>query len=312
MVYAGSIERIDFGEEREDKGFVWVQVEKGRATYDFIPCQRGASSPSASMPVPATCFSSSIRRCAPGGCRCGGTGGDYRTRRADVVDDRLLRQRLQEAYLIAGITKEVVKASVRTRDASLTETLGPLRSAGTLPPVPPGVRRPSTGSPRAGAAFVARTAGGTLGMIPLRLRLHNFMSYGENVPPLDFSQITTACMTGDNGHGNRPCSMPLPGRCGDRHGRKISTMSCVLDRSMRKSNSSSNWKITLSRHTQAQPAYQSRPIIPGTARVRCCGNRYQAISGNSIRDTEAKIVQLLQNYSLRTLSIRCSFCKARR
>ena len=34
-------------------------------------------------------------------------------------------------------------------------------------------------------------------MIPLRLRLHNFMSYGENVPPLDFSQITTACMTGD-------------------------------------------------------------------------------------------------------------------
>ena len=46
----------------------------------------------------------------------------------DVVDDRLLRQRLQEAYLIAGISKEEVKTSVRTRDASLTEALGPIQA----------------------------------------------------------------------------------------------------------------------------------------------------------------------------------------
>ena len=38
-------------------------------------------------------------------------------------------------------------------------------------------------------------------MIPLSLRLHNFMSYGEDTPPLDFSHFTTACLTGDNGHG---------------------------------------------------------------------------------------------------------------
>ena len=38
-------------------------------------------------------------------------------------------------------------------------------------------------------------------MIPVSLRLRNFMSYGEDVPPLDFSQINTACVTGDNGHG---------------------------------------------------------------------------------------------------------------
>ena len=38
-------------------------------------------------------------------------------------------------------------------------------------------------------------------MIPLSLRLRNFMSYGEQVPPLDFAPITTACLTGDNGHG---------------------------------------------------------------------------------------------------------------
>ena len=37
VVYAGSIERIDFGEEREDKGFVWAQVDKGHTTYEFVP-----------------------------------------------------------------------------------------------------------------------------------------------------------------------------------------------------------------------------------------------------------------------------------
>jgi exonuclease SbcD len=36
VVYAGSIERIDFGEEKEDKGFVVAEVEKGRASYEFI------------------------------------------------------------------------------------------------------------------------------------------------------------------------------------------------------------------------------------------------------------------------------------
>lgn len=34
-VYAGSLERIDFGEEREDKGFVVVEVEKGSAEFAF-------------------------------------------------------------------------------------------------------------------------------------------------------------------------------------------------------------------------------------------------------------------------------------
>ena len=38
-------------------------------------------------------------------------------------------------------------------------------------------------------------------MIPLSLSLRNFLSYGEEVPPLDFSQFHVACLTGGNGHG---------------------------------------------------------------------------------------------------------------
>jgi len=34
-VYAGSLERVDFGEEKEDKGFVVVELEKGSVEFDF-------------------------------------------------------------------------------------------------------------------------------------------------------------------------------------------------------------------------------------------------------------------------------------
>ncbi|GAB4506353.1 MAG: exonuclease SbcCD subunit D [Anaerolineales bacterium] len=37
VVYAGSMERVDFGEEKEDKGFVVAEVEKGRARFEFHP-----------------------------------------------------------------------------------------------------------------------------------------------------------------------------------------------------------------------------------------------------------------------------------
>lgn len=38
-------------------------------------------------------------------------------------------------------------------------------------------------------------------MVPVRLELHNFLSYGANVPPLDLSGLGMACLSGPNGHG---------------------------------------------------------------------------------------------------------------
>lgn len=37
IIYPGSIERVDFSEEKEDKGFVIVELERGRAKWDFCP-----------------------------------------------------------------------------------------------------------------------------------------------------------------------------------------------------------------------------------------------------------------------------------
>lgn len=36
VVYAGSLERIDFGEEREPKGFCWVHLRRGETTWQFV------------------------------------------------------------------------------------------------------------------------------------------------------------------------------------------------------------------------------------------------------------------------------------
>lgn len=37
VLYSGSIERVDFGEEHEEKGFCWVELARGDSTWHFQP-----------------------------------------------------------------------------------------------------------------------------------------------------------------------------------------------------------------------------------------------------------------------------------
>ncbi|GBF78664.1 exonuclease subunit SbcD [Aphanothece sacrum] len=37
IIYPGSIERVDFSEEKEDKGYVFLEIEKGRVDWKFCP-----------------------------------------------------------------------------------------------------------------------------------------------------------------------------------------------------------------------------------------------------------------------------------
>lgn len=37
IIYPGSIERVDFSEEKEDKGYVFVEIEKGQVDWQFCP-----------------------------------------------------------------------------------------------------------------------------------------------------------------------------------------------------------------------------------------------------------------------------------
>ena len=107
VVYAGSVERIDFGEEREDKGFVWAQVDKG-TTYEFIPgparrfvtlrldTQQGDPLQLLDQALAERDIKDAVVRViltvAP--------------EHSDLIDERQIRERLREAYLLAGIIKE--------------------------------------------------------------------------------------------------------------------------------------------------------------------------------------------------------------
>lgn len=39
VVYSGSLERIDFGEEKETKGFCWVKLARGETEWNFVPVE---------------------------------------------------------------------------------------------------------------------------------------------------------------------------------------------------------------------------------------------------------------------------------
>ncbi len=130
VVYSGSIERIDFGEEREDKGFVWAEVGKGRTTYTFVP-------------VPARPFVT-IRLDAEEGDPLVLLDAELEQRdvtdavvrviitvmaeQGDLIQERQIRERLSAAYLVAGIVTEEVQAAPRSRDSELTESLGPIQA----------------------------------------------------------------------------------------------------------------------------------------------------------------------------------------
>ena len=135
-------------------------------------------------------------------------------------------------------------------------------------------------------------------MIPLSLRLRNFMSYGEHVPALDFTPITTACLTGDNGHGKSALldaiTWALWGQTRAkslddivRLGQEECEVEFVFDLE------GDRYRVLRKRSLRSRAGLSALELHGFDPATRT----YRALSGNSIRETEAKIVQLLHmNY----------------
>ncbi len=135
-------------------------------------------------------------------------------------------------------------------------------------------------------------------MIPLSLRLRNFMSYGEHVPPLDFTPITTACLMGDNGHGKSALLDAITWALWGQ------TRAKSLDDIVRLGQDECEVEFVFDLEGDRYRVLRKRSLRTrsGLSALELHGfdpatRSYRALSGNSIRETEAKIAQILHmNY----------------
>ena len=127
-------------------------------------------------------------------------------------------------------------------------------------------------------------------MVPLRLNLRNFICYGEDVPTLDLESVHVACLSGQNGHGKSALldaiTWAVWGKARARtHDELIhqgrSSMSVELEFAAR----GQRYRI-LRRYSRPAAGRQGTTLLDLQA---SSGNGYRAITGNTVRETEALI-----------------------
>lgn len=134
-------------------------------------------------------------------------------------------------------------------------------------------------------------------MIPLKLNLRNFLSYRENAPTLDFSGVHVACLCGDNGHGKSALldaiTWSLWGRARGQvqddlvsYGADEARVELeFLARQIR-------YRVVRSRRKAGGRRRQGATDLQLQA-LDDAGNGAQVITGNSVRETQAKVEQLV-------------------
>lgn len=128
VVYPGSLERIDFGEEGERKGFVMVQLERGRADWEFIPVE---ARPFVTIRLDVTQAEDPMLDILDELEQHPVDGAVVRviikaTEAQEVVlDDKLIRQALRNASYIASIVRDIDRVQQRRLGGVSAEELTP-------------------------------------------------------------------------------------------------------------------------------------------------------------------------------------------
>lgn len=130
VIYPGSIERVDFGEEKEEKGVVWAEVERGNASWRFIRLN----------PRRFLTLSVTAEEADPIGSVREKLAGRKDIRDSVVrlyyrlspglpnLPERELRSCLEGAHYVAGIRRETDSPDSRIRVGQMTTQLTPLEA----------------------------------------------------------------------------------------------------------------------------------------------------------------------------------------
>jgi len=110
VVYAGSLERIDFGEEKESKGFCWVELIRGDASWTFVEAR---ARPFVTVRVDVRESASPLMTLEQAIAAQDLKGAVVRLivrMKADqepLVRDREVRALLSDAYFVGGINRQI-------------------------------------------------------------------------------------------------------------------------------------------------------------------------------------------------------------
>src|SRR5437016_6181678 len=127
-------------------------------------------------------------------------------------------------------------------------------------------------------------------MVPLRLRVRNFMCYQDEAPVLDFSGIQLACLAGENGAGKSALlaamTWALWGRARDRvsDDELITQGATEMEVDFEFALGTSRYRVLRKRSKKSG----SRPML--NFEVFNNGS-WKVLNGHTIAETERKIVE---------------------
>src|SRR5688572_27666226 len=128
-------------------------------------------------------------------------------------------------------------------------------------------------------------------MIPVRLHLRNFMCYTDVHEPLRFDGVHVACLSGDNGHGKSALldamTWALWGECRARSADElIHTGETEMEVEFEFQLGEGRYRV-LRRRSRAGRGQTTLDLHAAH------GDGLRSLTGSSIRDTQARIVELL-------------------
>ncbi|HEX5324788.1 MAG TPA: exonuclease SbcCD subunit D [Capsulimonadaceae bacterium] len=132
VIYCGSIERIDFGERSEAKGFVLADIARGAAEYKFVEV---STRPFVEIDVDTTRGSDDptekiLKAIAKEDLKNAVVKLSYKIKSEDLplVRDKDIRAALNDAFMVVAVHKDIVRDGESVRSKALTESLDPMQA----------------------------------------------------------------------------------------------------------------------------------------------------------------------------------------
>jgi len=132
-------------------------------------------------------------------------------------------------------------------------------------------------------------------MIPVKLKMRNFMCYRDNVPPLHFEGIHTACLSGDNGNGKSALIDAMTWALwGQARAKSDDDLVHSNQREMEV-----EFDFTVGQQTYRIIRKRSKPKRRGSSGQSlldfqiAAGDGFRSITGNSIAQTQQKVMDIL-------------------